>query len=165
MQIFLHPKERREFHAMPRVKTPYSGLRPKGMKEAVWREIVSAWENGLSDREAAFRASRDSNVHITEAEIREIVETNPNVSGLKDFLQSDIVSRAKLNIADSIKEGNISTSKWYLERKAADEFSTKAAIAFDGAVIGATMEEKEEKFNELLESFGKQAEESPDVEI
>lgn len=152
---------------MPRQKTPYSSLRPKSINEAAWREIISAWENGLSDREASFRASRDSGIHVTESELKELVATNPQVSGLRDFLLSDIVSNAKLNIADSIREGSVSTSKWYLERKAADEFSTKAAVAFEGAVVGLTMEEKQKEIDKLLEDFGggsSDAEEEYDLE-
>lgn len=139
---------------MSRQKTRYSSLRPKGINEAAWREILDAWENGLSDREASFRASKDSGIYITEAELKEIVASSPEISGLRDFLRSDIVSNAKLNIAESIREGSVSTSKWYLERKAAEEFSTKASVAFEGAAIAVTMEEKQRAIDELLESFG-----------
>ena len=139
---------------MARQKTPYTSLRPKWINEAAWREIVSAWENGLSDREASFRASRDSGMFITESELKQVVAENPDVSGLRDFLLSDIVSNAKLNIAESIREGSIATSKWYLERKAANEFSSKASVAFEGAVVGLSMEEKQREIDKLLEDFG-----------
>lgn len=139
---------------MPRTKTPYLKFKPKWINEAAWREIVDSWSNGLSDREASFRASRDSGIYVTEAELKELVASDPNVSSLRDFLLSDIVSNAKLNIADSIREGSVSTSKWYLERKAASEFSSKQSVAFEGAVIGLSMEEQQQKFDELLESFG-----------
>ena len=140
---------------MSRVKTRYTALRPKGINEHAWREIISAWENGLSDREASFRASRDSGIYITEAQLKEIVAENPEISGLRDFLRSDIVSNAKLNIAESIREGSVATSKWYLERKASEEFSSKASVAFEGAMVTVTMEEKQKAIDELLESFGK----------
>ena len=133
---------------------PYIGLKPENISKSAWREIVVAWENGLSDREASFRASRDSDIYITEAEIKEMVATHPEVSSLRDFLMSNIVSKAKLNIAESINEGSVSTAKWYLERKAADEFSTKSAMAFEGAVVTVTMEEKQKELDKLLEKFG-----------
>lgn len=140
---------------MARSKTRYARLRPKdcGINEAAWREIISAWENGLSDREAAFRACRDSNLHITEAQVKRMVKNYPEVASLKEFLQADVISRAKLNIADNIREGNISTSKWYLERKAADEFSSKAAVALDGAVVELSVEEKKAEMDEFLKRF------------
>ena len=139
---------------MSRVKTPYLKIKPPELNEAAWREVVSSWENGLSDREASFRASRDSGIFVTEAELKKIVARDKDVADLRDFLQPDIVSNAKLNIADSIREGSVATSKWYLERKAADEFSTKAAVAFEGAVVGLTMEEKQKELDKLLADFG-----------
>lgn len=145
---------------MSRQKTPYSSYRPKHINEAAWREIIFAWENGLSDREASFRASRDSGIYITEAELKEIVADSPEISALRDFLHSDIVSNAKLNIAESIREGSVSTAKWYLERKASEEFSTKAAVQFEGAVVGLTMEEKQAEIEKLLENFGGKTEKS-----
>lgn len=138
---------------MSRQKTPYSGFRPKHINEAAWREIVSSWEDGLSDREAAFRASRDSGIYITESELKELVASDENISALKDFLQSDVISMAKKNIAGSIREGNVSTSKWLLERKAPNEYSTKASVAFEGAVVGLTMEEKQAELDKLLDDF------------
>lgn len=138
---------------------PYLKLKPDGMPQKAWKEIVTAWENGLSDREASFRASRDSGIYITESEIKEMVASSPEIASLRDFLMTDIVSRAKVNIADNIRQGNISTSKWYLERKAADEFSSKAAVAFEGAVVGLTMEEKQAEIDKLLEGFGVGSEE------
>lgn len=135
-------------------RIPYVRLKPKNIDAKAWKEIVTAWENGLSDREASFRASRDSDVYITETQIKEMVAKSPDIASLRDFLLTDIVSKAKMNIADNIRDGNISTSKWYLERKAADEFSSKAAVAFEGAVIGLTMEEKQAEIDKLLENFG-----------
>ena len=81
--------------------------------------------NGLSDREAAFRASREG----------------------------DLISTAKMTVSKSLKKGDIKTAKWYLERKAADEFSTKSAVAFEGGVIELSLEEKEKALKELVEKF------------
>lgn len=139
---------------MSRQKTPYSAYRPSWINEAAWREIISSWEDGLSDREAAFRASRDSGIFITEAELKELVAGSEEISGLRDFLQSDILSMAKKNIAKSVREGSTSTSKWLLERKAANEYSTKAAVAFDGAVVAVSMEEKQAELEKLISDFG-----------
>ena len=134
---------------------PYIRFKPKGerLTDEAWAEIVDAWENGLSDREAAFRASKYSRFYITEAKLKEIVASHSEVADLRDFLRTELVSAAKLNISKSISEGSISTSKWYLERKAADEFSSKASVAFEGEVVGLTMEEKQREIAKLLDSF------------
>ena len=138
---------------MSRRKTPYSALRPKHINEAAWREVVSSWEDGLSDREAAFRASREGDILITEADLKEILEKNTQIADLKDYLQSDVIAMAKSNIAGSIREGSVSTSKWLLERKAANEYSTKASVNFEKAVIGLTIAEKEEEMTKFLDGF------------
>lgn len=149
---------------MSNKKVPYKAIKPKNMPDKAWTEIITAWENGLSDREASFRASREADVYITETELKELVASDPRIADIRDFLHTDIVSQAKLNIAQSLREGSVSTSKWYLERKAADEFSTKAAVAFEGAVVELTMEEKQKEIDKLLEDFGGVTEDKTDGE-
>lgn len=138
---------------MSRPKAQWAALRPRGMKIQVWNEIVTAWENGLSDRDASFRASKDGGVYITEAEIKEILEEYPKVRSLKEFLQSNILSKAKLNIAEDVERGNISTSKWLLERKAPEEFSTKASVAFESGVVAVSIEDKKKELNQFMDQF------------
>lgn len=137
-----------------RIKVPYKKYCPKGVDERTWRIVVDAWQNGLSDREAAFRASEEGTKHVKESDIKKWIADDPEVGGLRDFLHSDIISQAKLNIAEKIKDGDTQTSKWYLERKAADEFSTKSAVAFEDAVISVSIEEKEKAMKDFLSQFG-----------
>lgn len=139
---------------MAKAKVPFLKLKPRGLKIVTWQIILNAWENGLSDREAAFLASKDGTAYVTEEDVKGWLAENADIASMKDFLQSDLLSNAKLNIADNIREGNVSTSKWYLERKAPEEFSSKAAVAFEGAVVGLTMEEKQAEIDKLLEGFG-----------
>lgn len=139
---------------MAKAKVPFLKLKPRGLKIVTWQIILNAWENGLSDREAAFLASKDGTAYVTEEDVKGWLAENADIASLKDFLQSDLLSNAKLNIADNIRDGNVATSKWYLERKAPDEFSSKAAVAFEGAVVGLTMEEKQAEIDKLLEGFG-----------
>jgi len=138
---------------MSRVKVPFKAICPKGVSEPVWREVVDAWQNGLSDREAAFRASQNTKYEVKESDIKKWVKDSPDVGALRDYLQTDIISKAKLNIATKIAEGDIQTSKWYLERKQADEFSTKAAVAFEGAAIELSLEDKEKKMAEFMAQY------------
>ena len=138
---------------MARQKTPFVSLKPKGMYDAVWREIIDAWENGLSDREAAFRASKNTGKYISEAQVKQMVESSPDIGSLKDHLHSEILTMAKLNIKKSLEAGNVGTSKWYLERKKPDEFSTKAAVAFEGAVVGLSLDEKKKEMDEFMSQF------------
>lgn len=136
---------------MSRSKVPYVGIKPKGVRDKVWAVVVDAWENGLSDREASLRASKYSGIFVKESDIKEWLRI-PDVAALKDFLHTDIVAKAKLNIAEEIRNGSTSTSKWYLERKAPQEFSSKSAVAFEGAAVTLSIEEKKEKLDEFLDT-------------
>ena len=142
---------------MSRQKTPYASLKPKEIKDATWRAITEAWENGLSDREASFRASKYGD-NITVATIKEWIKANPEIGELKSMLESDLRSAAKLTVAEALREGDVKTAKWYLERKAADEFSTKASIEFENAVVALTLDEKADALQQLIDNFESNAE-------
>lgn len=139
---------------MGRKPTPYIGLKPEHVSSNAWALIIEAWENGLSDREAAFRASRFSNDHIKESDVKQWIRENPDIGDLRDYLHNEILSTAKLNIVNKMRNGDVSTSKWYLERKAADEFSTKAAVAFEKAAVELSLEDKERQMQEFMKQFG-----------
>ena len=136
-----------------RKKTAYIAFKPSGVREAAWRAVIDAWTNGLSDREAAFLASRDSGSVVKESDIKKWLKDSRDIADLKDHLQSELLSAAKLTIAEKLKNGDVRTAKWYLERKAADEFSTKAAVAFEGAVVDLSIEEKEKKMRDFMKQF------------
>ena len=135
--------------------TEYLVYKPEDMSETAWAAIIDSWRNGLSDREAAFRASKDGSVLISEKTVKELYQSSKEIADLRDFLRTALVSQAKLNIAESLNGGSVTTAKWYLERKSPEEFSSKAAVAFEGAVVGLTMEEKQAEIDKLLENFGK----------
>lgn len=141
--------------AMNKAKTKgkFLALKPKDVAEEAWIAVIEAWENGLSDREAAFRASREGNALFTASEIKGWIKENPEIGELRGYLQDDLISTAKMTVSKSLKKGDIKTAKWYLERKAADEFSTKSAVAFEGGVIELSLDEKEKALKELVEQF------------
>lgn len=138
---------------MPR----FINVKPKEWHDATWETVVEAWENGLSDREAAFRASKLGFDSISADDIRQACKDDADVGELRANLLSDLLSQAKLNIAQDLRDENsrerMKTSRWYLERKASDEFSTKQAVAFEGAVVEMSLEEKEKMLKEKMEAF------------
>lgn len=131
----------------------FGKIKPENMTPLTWELVVNAWENGLSDREAAFYASLKGDTEISAEELRQICKDYPEVGELKANLQSALCSEAKLAVADSLRDRDVKTAKWYLERKAADEFSTKQAVAFEGAAIELSLEDKEKKLKEIVENF------------
>ena len=142
---------------MAKGKIRFTKVKPSGIKDATWGYVVEAWENGLSDREAAFFASKhEDSDEITADDIRTWCKDNAEVGELRANLQSDLLSKAKIKIAESLGASDreaIRTARWYLERKAADEFSTKQAVAFEGAVVELSLEEKEKALKEMMEQF------------
>lgn len=135
-------------------KIPYGNLKPKDVDAEVWTIVVEAWENGLSDREASLLVSRKLGVYIKASDIAKWKKDNPDIAELKEFLEVAVRTDAKLNVSEAIRAGKTKVAQWYLERKAADEFSTKSAVAFEGAVVELSLEEKEKALKDLVEQFG-----------
>lgn len=139
---------------MSEKKIPYGNLKPKDVDAEVWTIVVEAWENGLSDREASLLVSRKLGVYIKASDIAKWKKNNPDIAELKEFLEVAVRTDAKLNVSEAIRAGKTKVAQWYLERKAADEFSTKSAVAFEGAVVELSLEEKEKALKDLVEQFG-----------
>lgn len=135
-------------------KIPYANLKPKDVDAEVWTIVVEAWENGLSDREASLLVSRKTENYVKASEIAKWKKDNPEIAELQAFLEVAVRTDAKLNVSEAIKAGKTKVAQWYLERKAADEFSTKSAVAFEGAVVELSLEEKEKALKDLVEQFG-----------
>ena len=135
-------------------KVPYSNLKPKSVDAEVWTVVVEAWENGLSDREASLLVSRKTDKYVKASEIAQWKKDNPDIAELQAFLEVAVRADAKLNVSEAIRSGKTRVAQWYLERKAADEFSTKSAVAFEGAVTELSLEEKEKALKDLVEQFG-----------
>lgn len=135
-------------------KIPYKNLKPKNVDDEVWTRVVKAWENGLSDREAALLVSRDTETVFKASDIAKWKKENPDIAELQAFLEVAVRTDAKLNVSEAIRAGKTKVAQWYLERKAADEFSTKSAVAFEGAVVELSLEEKEKALKDLVEQFG-----------
>ena len=135
------------------IEVPFRGLKPIEVSDSAWIAVIESWENGLSDREASFRASREGNVRVKESDIKMWMKEDPDIADLKEHLQAQLISSAKLLISDAIKDGDIRTAKWYLERKASNEFSTKSAVNFENAVVELTLEDKEKALKDMIKKF------------
>ena len=135
----------------------FMNKKPKDIDASVWETVVEAWENGLSDNEAAFRVQKLLGIDLKAEEIRKWCKDYPEVGELRACLLNDLLSDTKLVIAKTIRDNKnkeqIKTARWYAERKGAYEFSTKQAVAFEGAVVELSLEEKEKALKELVAKF------------
>lgn len=134
-------------------KTLYMGFKPDKVDADVWSAVIQAWENGLSDREAAFRASKHSEKLITPDEIKKWKSGNAKIAELCEMLKDDIKATAKTNAKKLLDAGDDKMTRWYLEHKCPEEFSTKSAVAFEGAVIELSLEDKEQALKEIWDKF------------
>ena len=139
------------------VNNAFMNKKPKKVDASVWETVVEAWENGLSDNEAAFRVQKLLGIDLKASEIREWCKEYPEVGELRASLKNDLLTSAKLTIAETLRDPKskerVKTARWYAERKGADEFSTKQAVAFEGAVVELSLEEKQKMLEEKMAEF------------
>lgn len=134
-------------------ETPHKDRKPKSVSDAVWTSVVNAWRDGMSDREAALIATEETGEFVKASDIASWKKSNPEVAELQAFLEVSLRTKAKRNIKKDIEAGRSKTSMWYLERKASDEFSTKSAVAFEGAIVELSLEDKEKALKKMVEDF------------
>lgn len=99
--------------------------RPTVMTKSVLRKLEFAYLKGLTDAEACLYAN------IGTSTLYDYCNAHPEFAERKELLKKNPVARAKINVAEKIEKGDIEASKWYLERRAKDEFSTKQEISGD----------------------------------
>lgn len=99
--------------------------RPSVMTKTMIGKLEMLFAQGLSDREACLVAN------ISPSTLYDYCNENPEFAERKELLKEQIKITAKLNVAEAIEKKDIDMSKWYLERKAKDEFSTKQEISGD----------------------------------
>lgn len=124
--------------------------RPTVMTKDVVNKLEQAWSMGCSDLEACIFAD------ISKQTLYSYQDKHPEFIDRKELLKKKPVLMAKKNIIDAMdtKENPdyksiIETSKWYLERKCKDEFSTK--VENDIKTTGINITVANDRAKELLE--------------
>ena len=100
--------------------------RPNKITEDIVHKLEEAFLKGLSDREACIYAS------IAPSTFYDYCSKHKDFSERKELLKENLKMKAKINLAESIEDGNITQSIWYLERKCKDEFSQKQEVELSG---------------------------------
>lgn len=99
--------------------------RPTVMTEAVVSKLELGFMKGLNVTECCHYADISRNAFY------EFLKKNPDFEDRIEELRSTPSAKAKLNIAEAIENGDTDLSKWWLERRNKDEFSTKQEVAAD----------------------------------
>lgn len=66
--------------------------------------------------------------NISQETFYSVVKQHPEYSERFETLRNSPKLKAIKNITDSIKEGDVDNSKWYLERKAKEEFAPRTEV-------------------------------------
>lgn len=93
--------------------------RPTVMTPEVVNKLEQAFSMGCSDLEACLFAD------ISKQTLYDYQAKNPEFADRKAMLKETLILKARSVIATSLNNKDENTAKWYLERKAKNEFSTK----------------------------------------
>ncbi|MDT2685818.1 hypothetical protein [Enterococcus gallinarum] len=100
--------------------------RPKKITDEVLQKLEQGFLFGFTDEEACLHAD------IGTSTLYSYCQENPEFSERKEQLKNRPKMRAKINIAKTMEKGDVELSKWYLERKARDEFGNNQKIEHSG---------------------------------
>lgn len=122
--------------------------RPAVMTEARLRKLENAFLFGFSDREACQYAE------IALSTLYKYCKENPDFSERKELLKLEPKMRAKIKLVQAIESGDMKTIRWYLERKASDEFGSTQAVELN--VTGKLdLEKKAHEIDEYIQEAKK----------
>jgi hypothetical protein len=99
--------------------------RPTVMTNEVVSKLEYGFMKGLTDEQCCLY------VGISKQALYDYCHSHPEFTDRKELLKQQPTVQAKLNVSEEIENGNADISKWYLERRAKDEFSTKQEISAD----------------------------------
>lgn len=99
--------------------------RPNVIDNNVLRKLEEAFSFGATDLEACHLAN------ISKTTLYDYQGKNPEFAERKEGLKDMLKYQARVNISKEINKGNLETSRWYLERKAKEEFSTRQDLGHD----------------------------------
>jgi hypothetical protein len=93
--------------------------RPSVITEDILRKLEEAFSVGATDIEACFLAN------ISKTTLYDYQKKNSEFTERKEALKDMLKYQARVNVSKEINKGNLEASRWYLERKAKEEFSSR----------------------------------------
>ncbi len=126
------------------IKDKNKGGRNTKMTPGLVEKLKEYFTEGLSDREACLL------VGIDKQTLYNYCNENKEFFDQKEALKMNPVIKAKRAINKEIDNGDISTCKWYLERKAKEEFSLKESIINNNTQINNLAQESNDSLSQKL---------------
>jgi len=103
-----------------------AGGRPNKINADVLHKLEEAFSQGFSDEEACLYAD------IGTSTLYNYCKKHKKFMERKQILKKKPLMRARININKALQSGDRDVSKWYLERKAKNEFSLKQELEHSG---------------------------------
>lgn len=111
------------------------------------QKLEAAFLQGMTNREACFLAN------ISESLFYAVCKASPNLKERFEQLSENVKILAKRNLVEAINKGDVENSKWYLERKNKDEFSTRNELTGANGKDLVPDEEMKEKADAAISNF------------
>lgn len=121
--------------------------RPTVITAKVVRLLVTSFHNGLTVRQACWQSGISHEAYYQR--LRNDIDFADTMSKAQ-YLPS---ITARTNITKAIKKGDISSSRWWLERKEKDEFSSKADITVQEEIIAMPTDDEIERIQKNARRF------------
>lgn len=102
--------------------------RPTKMTAEMVKKLEYGFMKGLTDDECCLFCD------ITKQTLYNYCHEHPDFFDRKELLKKKPSVAAKINVVESIEAGDPDTSKWYLERRNKEEFSTKQDVGVTGSI-------------------------------
>lgn len=111
------------------------GGRPTVITARVVRLLVTCFQNGLTIRQACWQSG------ISHEAYYQRVKNDSEFADKMSKAQQLPSMTARTNVMTAIKKGDVSASKWLLERKDKEEFSSKTDVAIQEVEVQAEDEQ------------------------
>ena len=124
--------------------------RPTVMTDDKVNKLEQAFSLGCSDVEACFFAE------ISKQTLYDYQKKNPEFIDRKVALKDKMILKSRMVIANALQNQDKDVAKWYLERKAKDEFGTRTELTgAGGGSISVSQDADIEKLKRLKEMIDK----------
>lgn len=141
-------------------------IKKKEVKNYNPKAVGRDWFNGkpedmvVSKLKTAFE--QGSNVlrscayaEITNKSYYRYLEAHPELRDIFEYARQKPILLAESNLIKKLNEGDVETSKWYLERKAKGEYSTRQEVVPVNPDEDDLSEEEKEKLRKILRDNSK----------
>jgi len=139
----------------------HAGGRPTVMTEKTLEKLKEAFLNDATDEQACLEAD------ISAATLYNYQIDHPEFLEKKELWKEDVKYRAKINIAKSIKDGNVQVSQWLLPLRERQNYSARQEVVgkdgesllpstFANPKIAEAVKEYEDKLVELISHESKE---------